>query len=140
MVADVIHFALTGLPVLIFLINMKFIKSISKHCTVILTLFIILFSTIPVGIGSGILFQDKIIHFFIYGLLALLSVQAAYAQNMNRPEWRGFYYAFFLGLFLEFVQFFLPYRSFDIVDIVFNTVGAGLGTFISYKLARSLFS
>jgi len=71
--------------------------------------------------------SDKVVHFFIYTLLGLLAARTWAAQGRARCYGKGFLYASFVGISIECIQHFLPWRSFDILDIVCNVFGSGLG-------------
>jgi len=43
-----------------------------------------------------------------------------------------------IGLALEFVQFFLPWRNYNPIDLVFNVLGAGISVCIVFCISRRL--
>ena len=49
-----------------------------------------------------------------------------------------FLFTVFFGLTIETIQFFLPYRSFEIMDIVYNTFGSFFSAII-FKLFNNRF-
>lgn len=76
-------------------------------------------------------FQDKGVHFLVYGVLALLS---AHGAARTWPQWslaRGFVLAVVAatlwGALDEFHQSFVPGRSSDVADLLADTLGAILG-------------
>lgn len=78
-------------------------------------------------------FFDKIVHLLIYCLLSFIVVNTLRLQGKTRIYFFSFSYAFSLGLLLEFIQFFLPYRVFELGDIFFNFLGSILGCFLRFS-------
>ncbi len=99
---------------------------------------IILFITLTPGEKLpevGIFQVDKVVHFFVFGLLMFL---AAYGlerffslrkQQLNVVR-IAVMYSTGLGIMVEILQLFVPNRSFSLADIVANTIGTGIGYFI----------
>lgn len=107
---------------------MKYIFSWGTVC--IYSLFIIFISVIPVKCPElGVSFFDKIVHFLIYFFLVALTVNTLLLRKNKYIYIVSFSYAFFLGIIVECTQFFIPYRSFELNDIIYNCLGsfAGLG-------------
>jgi VanZ family protein len=77
---------------------------------------------------------DKLIHFLIYLLLAFILVNTLIIEEKHHPYLGGVLYAFTLGLVIESLQFFIPYRSFEIKDIFFNLLGSITG--ISLRIIK----
>ncbi len=79
--------------------------------------------------------MDKLAHVFMYGLLVFLLTTGLKRQYSN--EWLRFYaksVAFWLGMFygllLEIMQLIISLdRSFELADIMANSVGCVLGIF-----------
>ncbi len=72
---------------------------------------------------------DKAVHFLMYFILAFLTIQAF---SFISKKYRGTYtlaYVFLLGLAIELVQARLPYRSFELYDLLADFLGgvAALG-------------
>jgi VanZ family protein len=64
--------------------------------------------------------SDKAGHFIAYFILCLLFC-------LNRAGlMRAFIFAVVYGVSMEIIQYFLPYRSFSLLDIAANGFGAGL--------------
>lgn len=92
----------------------------------------------------GIEHLDKIVHFFLFGLLILFWGIRIWTGAASRHRWKE--KMFFLlviillfGVAMEFVQFyFIPYRSFDRWDIVADSVGALTGYFFLQFKGESL--
>tara|TARA_B100000989_G_C19336678_1_gene383219 strand:- start:181 stop:543 length:363 start_codon:yes stop_codon:yes gene_type:complete len=76
------------------------------------------------------LVTDYTIHFaafFILGVLAQLS------NNKSNDFILGISLALITSVFIEFIHAFLPYRSFEIMEGIFNVLGCLLGIYlISY--------
>lgn len=89
-------------------------------------LIVLILSIIPVpetDIGSKGL--DKVVHFTIYGITALLFYKLLY--NMGGPGIIGLIsvvIASLYGLIIEIIQSLIPYRSFSVSDILSNFLGA----------------
>jgi len=93
------------------------------------SLIIIAISILPIQPPPQIVFPffDKVIHALTYVILAFIAVNTFYLKRKRGPRISGFIYAFLLGLFIEFIQRILPFRDFEMVDIVFNSLGSFLG-------------
>jgi len=104
----------------------------SWYTTCIYSFLIIVFASLPIRFPPQLLFsfQDKIAHALIYFFLAFLAVNTFRYKRIDRPKIYSFFYAFSLGLFAEIVQYFLPYRSFELWDILANFLGSLLGVFL----------
>jgi VanZ family protein len=70
---------------------------------------------------------DKVLHFGIYGLLCLL-IMGGWRFSGNQLSPKVIFFAVagcaFWGILMECTQGFLPYRSFELDDMVANTIGA----------------
>ncbi|UCD14874.1 MAG: VanZ family protein [Candidatus Omnitrophota bacterium] len=96
------------------------------------TFLVVFLSLFPFKEGPQvhICFLDKIVHFMMYMLLSFLVVNTSFLRNRRNVKAFGFFYAFSLGLILEFIQAFLPYRSFEGLDIICNFLGSFGGVFL----------
>jgi VanZ family protein len=94
------------------------------------TFFIFIFSILPVQGPAGLPFFDKVTHFFSYAALSFLVVNALLLRKGTHSSAIAFSYAFCVGLTIEIVQLFIPYRSFQLSDIATN----GLGSFVGILL------
>ena len=77
-------------------------------------------------------FQDKAIHlicFFIQGFLwSGVGVKKNEVSLKNPTIWRNFLvFGIGCGVGFELLQQFIPFRSFDQVDLIFNLLGMCLG-------------
>jgi VanZ family protein len=97
----------------------------------IYTFFIFVFSLTPLQITKeSYLFNDRIYHSFTYALLSFIVFNTLSFKKEKYQRLFGFFYAFLLGLIIEVLQFFIPYRSFELKDILFNLLGSGIGVFL----------
>ena len=92
-------------------------------------LLVIALSLIPTAVGESELYSDKLAHLLAYGgmgFLAYMSVDSA------KKRFYLFLLVISLGVVLEFIQSYIPGRSASFLDIVANTLGAGLGYFLGW--------
>lgn len=73
---------------------------------------------------------DKVGHFVSYGLLAWL------AGNLEPNRLRVWLGASLMGVVVECVQYLLPWRSFELLDMLANSTGALLGIFLLILIRR----
>jgi VanZ family protein len=101
-------------------------------------LLILIASVMPVsGIDTGLLEEDKIAHFVMYGLTAIL----LFRYFVQKTTFKKAFYmsvaiAAFYGVAMEVVQYFLPYRSFSAGDMAANTTGAFIACLLYVKGKR----
>lgn len=95
------------------------------------TFFIIVASVIPVG-DPNLVFPsaDKITHFVMYVFLAFLASNIFRLKKKVYWRLKSFAYSFGVGIFIEAIQIFVPYRSFEIADVFSNSLGSLLGILI----------
>ena len=84
-------------------------------------------------------FQDKAVHlitFFIQGYLwSGVGVKKNQASARNPRIWKNFFlFGLLAGIILESLQQFIPNRSFEIMDMIVNGLGASLGLLGYLKL------
>lgn len=112
--------------------------------TILYMVFVFVVSVIktPGGVDPFIGF-DKVIHFFIYGIMGLLLARVFLrrgSSSFRREQKKAFLAAlvisFSFGLFIEVVQGFLPVREFSIFDALANGAGAGAGAFLYCLVQR----
>lgn len=80
-------------------------------------------------------FQDKIVHFIFFFVLSYLWVGVGIKNKTNLLRNRRLWINFLLfgllpGTFLETAQHLIPYRTFDINDLIVNYIGLFSGLFI----------
>jgi VanZ family protein len=71
----------------------------------------------------GIILSDPCIHFVVFGLLALCIWRGYYGQKRSIPLAIVAGLAIGYGLLMEVYQGILPWRSFGLGDLVWNTLG-----------------
>ena len=105
---------------------------------------ILFLSVVGVETNANIEFHamDKIIHLCMYLVLCMMLIVGFTKQFQIRvlkynPMSYAIVFASAFGILMEVVQFFLPSRSFDVLDMLANIVGAFIGWIvfmIVYKL------
>lgn len=90
-------------------------------------LIVLILSIIPVpetDVGPKDL--DKVVHFVIYGITAMIFWRFFYnkTQSHRKIGLISIVAASIYGLLIEIIQSFLPYRSFSVSDIISNFLGA----------------
>jgi VanZ family protein len=92
---------------------------------IIWLLLILFFSVIPVqGIQSGHP-TDKIVHFIIYGITALLFFRFfRKSMSLIRTTILSILFASLYGFMIELIQHTLPWREFSLLDEASNFSGA----------------
>jgi len=83
-------------------------------------------------------FQDKIVHLAAYCALTFFFLAAAAKSHLPKKEKLAFEYSFTIGFLLECIQYFLPYRSFDLGDLIANLLGIWLGLRVWRELAKHM--
>jgi VanZ family protein len=88
-------------------------------------------------------FQDKIIHFIFFFVLAYLWVGLGVKKSShlmkNSRLWINFFiFALFPGIALETAQHLIPFRTFDWTDLIINVIGAfsGLIGYFSFPTCK----
>lgn len=77
------------------------------------------FSSLPFEI-------DKAVHFCLFAPLPLLTYLSSAFMKMKFKLLFTSLFSFLLAFFTEIVQSFLPYRSYDLYDLVADTLGIGV--------------
>ncbi len=90
----------------------------------------------------SISFTDKIGHFLVYFILAISMVLESKRNkdfvNISRKSLTINFIALgvFFGVFIEIVQWFFPYRYFELGDIIANSSGSILGVLLLTKIFK----
>ena len=84
---------------------------------------------------------DKLVHFLIFGILMILSSYGLTKIKMKRemsinPHLMSGVYSIGFGIMIEFIQRFVPGRSFSIADMIANAIGVALGYFLFIILEK----
>jgi len=91
---------------------------------------------VVMDIGHRVPFGDKIGHFFLFGILALLMNMALKFRRMNilsRTFHVGSVFVLVFAIFEEFTQLAFDTRTFDFADMLFDLFGIGLLSSISFR-------
>lgn len=75
-------------------------------------------------------YLDKIVHFGIYAILGFLLTIEPKITNLKALIICACY-----GLLIEIIQIFLPWRSFEVADIIADTLGAAVGIWFAQNLS-----
>ncbi|MDH4230400.1 MAG: VanZ family protein [Nitrospirota bacterium] len=95
---------------------------------------ILIASVVPVAGVETDLPADKVVHFVMYGLTAILLFRFFERKTtLTRACYSSVAVAALYGAGMEVVQYFLPYRSFSAGDMAANTTGAFLACVLYVK-------
>jgi VanZ family protein len=77
--------------------------------------------------------SDKLAHATLFGVLAFLALRAwtPFGPIRSRPAWQVFLIATAWGYYLECLQGLTPDRAYDLMDLLFDGVGAGIGVAVT---------
>jgi VanZ family protein len=88
--------------------------------------------------------QDKVIHFICFAGLSYLWCGVGLKFNLNLSSKNTLLinylvFGFFAGIIFEFLQLYIPFRSFEIMDVIFNELGAltGLIAHLKFPLKKN---
>jgi len=81
-------------------------------------------------------FHDKVLHGLNYLILAFIVANTLALETKWQNMLFSFLYAFTLGLIIEILQYFIPYRNFDVIDILCNFAGGLSGCLLSIKTVK----
>ena len=103
---------------------------------IIYSIMIFIFSSRPeVGIGQYFYGQDKVMHFFIYGIHTFLCLLIL-GDKILSLKFMQYFLALVLsvsyGMFNEIYQYFIPEREFSFGDILANSLGIITFLFLIY--------
>jgi len=79
-------------------------------------------------------YGDKLKHIFAFTVLFLIANKAFHFSLFLKMG-----LIFSMGVSIELIQYFLPNRSFDIMDLIANTFGLLLGYFINGMVAKRIY-
>lgn len=90
-------------------------------------------------------FQDKVIHFVCFGLLSFLWCGVGIdSKIVPKPKKRilinYLIFGILAGIILEFLQRYIPFRSFDYMDMIVNEIGGIAGLIAYLKIPIKKFS
>lgn len=84
---------------------------------------------------------DKVVHFFIFGVLVFLMIiglnkQYRYLLLRQNAIQISIGVGILYGLLIEFIQYLIPGRSFEFTDILANTFGCFIGLGMFYMVYK----
>jgi VanZ family protein len=95
--------------------------------TILWLLIILLFSIEPIGGPKTGFPIDKIVHFVVYGITAVLFFRVFMSRmSLSKSAVLSISLASMYGLAMELLQYTLPWRKFSLFDEVANIIGASL--------------
>jgi VanZ family protein len=86
-------------------------------------LFIIFLSLIPMPMGGGVPYLDKVEHAVAYCVMGILAYVSVYTL---RGRIILYLFMFLLGVAIEFLQLYIPGRESSLYDELANTAGLAL--------------
>lgn len=81
---------------------------------------------------------DKIVHMCLFGFMSVVLLAEKKIAKMEKFLINNIIILTFFAVCTEILQKLSGYRSFDIYDILADTIGIVLGTLIFYKLFKSI--
>ena len=93
-----------------------------------------IFSIQEVNIESSVSSLDKLLHFLCFSYLTLIT----WLSRILNKDLHVYVIVLAYGIFIEIVQRFLPYRSFEYLDIFADFVGVIAGLII-IKILKNLY-
>ena len=85
------------------------------------------------GLPSSFPFLDKVVHFILFFIQSILitNTMYEYSDRNNRIILiASIIFLLLFGLIIEIQQIYLPYRTFEIMDLIANFVGVLFGSFV----------
>ncbi len=88
-------------------------------------------------------FQDKFIHLLCFAGLSFIwcgvgLIRSELPKGQNRLIINFIIFGLASGIALEFAQKFIPYRTFDLMDMIINEIGGILGLIGYFKIPTTL--
>jgi VanZ family protein len=111
------------------------IKYISQLMLIYMVV-IFIFSVIPSfdsGLNSG--FST---HAVVYSILSILMMLNLKVREVPQPWLKGVFLAGTFGLLMEILQYFIPYRRFEVEDIILNYTSAIIALLPGYFIIKQL--
>ena len=105
---------------------MQLIKHSSRLILVISIVLITILSIQEIEIQSSINFSDKLLHFFCFLYLIIISWLS---RIINNELWL-YVIVLAYGILIEIIQIYIPYRSFEFLDIFADFLGVLVGNFL----------
>ncbi len=90
-------------------------------------------------------FQDKVVHWIVFTIQAYLWTGVGIKEKANLYTQKRIWFNFLIlgigtGVILEYTQQFIPFRSYDIMDMIVNMIGAisGLGLYFKWPSIKMI--
>ena len=85
-------------------------------------------------------YSDKLVHFSLFFIQSTFITKTYISRNLNSKKLmtKIILYFLFFCFFVEFVQIYLPYRSFEILDLTSNIIGFLSGAFFVFFLESKI--
>lgn len=96
-------------------------------------LFVIVLSLVPLPSTGTAVYQDKIAHFLMYGIMGFLAYISVPSEGRRKYL---LVFIVLLGAALELIQVYIPGRSASYIDLVANTGGVVFVIFLSWIYSR----
>lgn len=109
-------------------------RNIYLYFLILYALLILIFSVVPAaksGMNSGLG-----AHVSGYAVLSFSAVLFLRARAVRQLYLKAFLFAGSYGFLIEMIQYFIPYRQFDLFDILVNFTAAVSGTLPGYFLIK----
>ena len=76
-------------------------------------------------------YSDKIVHFILFFVQSTFITKTYIARNfkLDKLMTKIIFYLLFFCFSVEFIQIYLPYRSFELLDLISNIIGLLSGAF-----------
>ena len=104
---------------------MQLIQYSFRLILVISILLISILSIQEIEIQSSVNFSDKLLHFFCFLYLTIIT----WLSRIIYKELWLYVIVLAYGILIEIIQIYIPYRSFEFLDIFANFLGILVGTF-----------
>lgn len=99
------------------------------------TILVAVASLVPLGnsVGMSIPHQDKLVHIFMYAIMAYLALKVHWHNNKSISSVLAIMLSILYGCLMEYAQLlFSELRHFDYFDIIANIIGSMMGSLIYY--------
>jgi VanZ family protein len=98
----------------------------------LLAIVIIYLSWAPLNSDTMLTFNDKLLHFLAYFVFTFLFIEVVHYDRLIMV----FYGVGLFSFCIEYGQSFIPYRSFEVFDLLANIIGITVAIFISNIFAK----
>ena len=105
---------------------MQLIQHSFRLILVISVVFITILSIQEIEVPSSVNFSDKLLHFFCFLYLIIIS----WLSRIIYKELWLYVIVLAYGILIEIIQIYIPYRSFEFLDIFADFLGILVGSFL----------